>query len=163
SESVTGLTAASITVTNGTKGTLSGSGTTYTLPVTPTAPGAVTFQVTSGAAQDAVGNNNTASATASVTYDSVAPATASVTTPGDGDFNSAAGMPGTFAGIVADDSSGSGLNSLSTTFTLQRNSDNFYWNGSNNWQAGVVNLATTHQATTGGQVATWTSNVTLPT
>ncbi|MCX6872423.1 MAG: M6 family metalloprotease domain-containing protein [Verrucomicrobia bacterium] len=33
SESVTGLTAAEVTVTNGTKGILSGSGTTYTIPV----------------------------------------------------------------------------------------------------------------------------------
>ena len=68
SESVTGLAASSIAVTNGTKGALSGSGTTYTLPVTPVSQGSVTCQVTAEAAQDAAGNNNTASNTASVTY-----------------------------------------------------------------------------------------------
>jgi hypothetical protein len=68
SQSVTGLTTGGITVTNGSKGTLSGSGANYTLPVTPTAQGAVTCQVNAG-----VANGNTASNTASVTYDSVAP------------------------------------------------------------------------------------------
>ena len=68
SQSVTGLTTGGITVTNGTMGTLSGSGAYYTLPVTPTAQGAVTCQVNAG-----VANGNTASNTASVIYDSVAP------------------------------------------------------------------------------------------
>jgi uncharacterized protein (DUF2141 family) len=68
SEPVTGLTAAGITVSNGTKGTLSGSGTTYTLNVTATANGPVTVQVSAGAAQDAAGNPNPASSTLSVTY-----------------------------------------------------------------------------------------------
>ena len=71
SESVTGLTAAEINVTNGTKGTLTGSGTTYTLPVTPSGQGAVLCQVTAGAAQDGAGNGNTISNNASVTFDSV--------------------------------------------------------------------------------------------
>jgi len=73
SESVSGLTSAGITVTNGSKGTLSGSGTTYTLPVTPSGQGAVTCQVGAAAAHDAANNNNTASNNASVTYDSVGP------------------------------------------------------------------------------------------
>src|SRR5207248_199083 len=81
SEPVSGLTAAGITVTNGTKGTLSGSGTTYTIPITPSAQGAVTLAVNAGAAQDAATNNSTVSNTASVTYDSVAP-TVSVTPSG---------------------------------------------------------------------------------
>ena len=79
SKSVTGLTVAGITVTNGTKGTLSGSGTTYTIPVTPTAQGAVTCQVIAGAAHDAAGNNNTASNTATVTYDTIVPTVSNVT------------------------------------------------------------------------------------
>ena len=74
SESVTGLTAADITVVNGTKGALSGSGAgPYTMPVTPTAQGAVTCQVNAGAAQDAAGNSNATSNLLSITYDSVAP------------------------------------------------------------------------------------------
>jgi hypothetical protein len=80
-ESVTGLTAAGITVTNGTKGALSGSGSgPYTLPVTPTADGAVTCQVTAGAAQDAAGNGNTISNNLSITSDRTAPS-ATVTGP----------------------------------------------------------------------------------
>jgi Bacterial Ig-like domain (group 3)/Bacterial Ig-like domain/IPT/TIG domain len=67
-EAVTGLTAAGLTVTNGTRGVLSGSGTTYTITVTATAAGAVTVQVPAGAAQDLAGNPNAASNTLSVTY-----------------------------------------------------------------------------------------------
>ena len=68
SKPVTGLTAANIVVTNGTKGTLSGSGTTYTLNVTATAGGAVTIRVNASAAQDGAGNPNVASNTLTVTY-----------------------------------------------------------------------------------------------
>ncbi len=82
SESVTGLSAAGITVTNGTKGTLLGSGTTYTIPVTPSASGVtVTLQVNANAAQDVFGNENTASNTASVSYSTTAP-TVNVTPSG---------------------------------------------------------------------------------
>src|SRR5439155_423711 len=67
-----------------------------------------------------------------------------------------------FSGSVADNTGGVGLSANSTTFTLQRSSDGFYWTGSA-WQATAVNLATTHTATTGSTSATWTDNVTLPT
>ncbi len=61
-EPVTGLTESGITVTNGAKGVLAGSGAgPYTLPVTPAVDGPVTCQVNAGAAQDAAGNGNTAS------------------------------------------------------------------------------------------------------
>jgi autotransporter-associated beta strand protein len=73
SEPVTGLTASGVTVSNGTKGTLAGSGTTYTLPVTPSGQGTVTCKVNASAAKDAAGNNCTASSIASMTYDSIAP------------------------------------------------------------------------------------------
>jgi hypothetical protein len=69
SEQVTGLTASGITVTNGTKGTLSGSGAVYTIQVTPTARGVVTCMVNAGSAQDPSLNNNAVSNTASVTFD----------------------------------------------------------------------------------------------
>ncbi len=71
SEQVTGLTTAGITVTNGSKGALSGSGAVYTIPVTPTGQGAVTCLVSAGAAQDPSLNNNTVSNAASVNYDSL--------------------------------------------------------------------------------------------
>src|SRR5207247_793056 len=75
-EAVTGVSASGFTVTGGTVGTVTGSGTTYTLPVTPTAQGAVTAQVTAGAAQNSCGSGNTISNTASVIYDTTAPTVA---------------------------------------------------------------------------------------
>jgi hypothetical protein len=75
SESVTGFTAAGVTVTNGTvtAGSFSGSGASYSFTVTPTGQGAVTVNVGAGVAQDAATNPNTASNTVSVTFDSIAP------------------------------------------------------------------------------------------
>ncbi len=70
---MTGLTVGGITVCNGTKGALSGSGTTYTLPVTPTAAGAVTCQVNAAVASDAATNANIVSNTASVTFTVTSP------------------------------------------------------------------------------------------
>jgi hypothetical protein len=61
SETVTGFTADDVTVTNGTKGTFSGSGTTYTLVVTPDLGTAVSISVGADAAEDDAGNGNTAS------------------------------------------------------------------------------------------------------
>jgi len=68
SEPVSGLTAAAITVTNGTKGALAGGPTVYTIPVTPSAAGTVTCLVPAGSAADPAGNPNSASNLASVTY-----------------------------------------------------------------------------------------------
>src|SRR5439155_488841 len=70
-------------------------------------------------------------------------------------------VPAGFSGNAAEGNGGAGLNANSTTFTLQRSSDNFYWTGSV-WQAGVFNLATSHSATTGNTIAVWTSNATMP-
>ena len=74
SEAVTGFTAGDITVTNGTVDTLSGSGSTYTLLVTPTAQGAVKVDIAAGIAIDSAGNSNTAAAQLSRTFDTVSPA-----------------------------------------------------------------------------------------
>jgi len=111
-------------------------------------------------ANDKVGNTFTGSAV-SFTLQNVAPATASVTTPADGSLYRAATVPAGFSGNAAEGNGGAGMNANSTTFTLQRSADNFYWAGSA-WQAGVVNLATSHSATTGNTVAVWTSSATLP-
>jgi uncharacterized repeat protein (TIGR02543 family) len=75
SEAVTGFTESGITVGNGTvaSGSLSGSGTTYTVNITPTADGAITVDVPADAAQDAAGNTNTAAAQLSRTYDTQPP------------------------------------------------------------------------------------------
>ena len=73
SKSMTGFTIGDITVSNGTASNFSGSGTTYTADITPNAQGAVTVDVAANAAQDAVGNNNTAATQLSRTYDTTAP------------------------------------------------------------------------------------------
>ncbi|QKG53179.1 beta strand repeat-containing protein [Hymenobacter sp. BRD67] len=69
SENVTGFVAGDVTVSNGSVGTVSGSGTTYTFNVTPTTAGLVTVNVPANVAQDAAGNGNTAApSTYSITY-----------------------------------------------------------------------------------------------
>src|SRR5207253_1219925 len=110
---------------------------------------------------DSVGNTATSTAV-TFTLDSTAPTTASVTTPANGSAFRTATVPASFSGSAADNNGGVGLNANSTTFTLQRSSDSFYWTGSA-WQAGAANLATTHSATTSNTAATWTSSATLPT
>ncbi len=78
---VTGLSPSGFTVTNGTVGTVSGSGASYTVSVTPSGQGAVTLQANAGAAQNASfpAQSNTLSNTASITYDTVAPTVSSLT------------------------------------------------------------------------------------
>ncbi|MEJ5275468.1 MAG: Ig-like domain-containing protein [Thermogemmata sp.] len=73
SENVTGFTAGDITVTNGTVQNFSGSGSTYTFEVVPTSNGTVTVSIAANVAQDAAGNNNTASNTVTLTSDRSAP------------------------------------------------------------------------------------------
>ncbi|QSX30230.1 tandem-95 repeat protein [Shewanella cyperi] len=73
SESSTDFEASDITVSNGAKGTLSGSGTSYTLPVTPSADGTVTVDVAGGVFTDAAGNNNTAATQFSIAADVTGP------------------------------------------------------------------------------------------
>lgn len=73
SETVTGLNTSSISVTNGTKGTLTGSGSKYQIPVTPTGALPVTVSLSAGAAQDAAGNMSPAASASAVTYDPASP------------------------------------------------------------------------------------------
>ncbi len=68
SEPVFNLSDVDFTVTNGTAGTLMGSGSSFTLSVTPTDPGAVTVRLAADAANDLAGNGNLASNTVSVNY-----------------------------------------------------------------------------------------------
>jgi uncharacterized repeat protein (TIGR02543 family) len=89
SEAVTGFELTYLTVGNGTAGGLTGSGTTYTVNVTPTTDGLVTVDIGTGAAQDAAGNNSTAAAQFSITSDRTAP-TVSITSTLSGPTN--AGM-----------------------------------------------------------------------
>src|SRR5438093_11071856 len=127
--------------------------------VTSSTAGAITLTASYGGDS----NFNSSSGTASHQVNAnVTPSTATVTTPADGSMYRAATVPASFSGSAADGTGGSGLNANSTTLTLQRNADNFYWTGTA-WQAGAFNLATTHSATTGTTVAAWTSSATLPT
>ena len=72
SEPVAGFEASDLTVSNG-SASLSGSGSSYTAMITPSASGQVTVDVASAAAHDAAGNDNTAAAQYSVAADLVAP------------------------------------------------------------------------------------------
>jgi hypothetical protein len=79
SNTVTGFDASKITVSNGTLGTVSGSGNSYSVSVTPSGQGVVTVDILAGVVIDAVGNGNIAG-TLSRTYDNVAP-TVAITSP----------------------------------------------------------------------------------
>ena len=68
SETVTGFVVGDISLTNATASAFTGSGTTYTALITPTADGAVTVDVAAGVAQDSAGNGNTAATQATSTY-----------------------------------------------------------------------------------------------
>ena len=87
SEKVTGFDASKITVTNGTKGAFSGSGSFYTLTVTPSAAaqGNITINVITTGVTDQAGNQATAPAQYTQTFDTLtagasAPAYAARTT-----------------------------------------------------------------------------------
>ncbi len=85
SEAVSGLTVDEITVTGGTKGTLTAvSSTVYKLDVTPAADtdtGTITVKVSSNVVTDAAGNGNTEATQATQSYDTKAP-----TAPGKPDL-----------------------------------------------------------------------------
>ncbi|MCJ8311248.1 MAG: Ig-like domain-containing protein, partial [Hyphomicrobiales bacterium] len=68
SESVTGFTQGDLTVTNGAVTGFEGSGTTYSITVTPTETGPVTLQVPADVAVDGADNGNLASQVVSLDY-----------------------------------------------------------------------------------------------
>ena len=75
SEPVTGFTASSVSVTNGTvTGSITNVGNAYSFSVTPTASGTVTVSVLANAAQDAAGNGNLAASPLSIVYNLPTPA-----------------------------------------------------------------------------------------
>ena len=82
SEMVSGFVSGDVSITNGSAGTFTPvDGDTFTLEVTPAAPGTVTVSIAAGVAQDAAGNDNT-SGSASVAR----PGPAEVTLPGGGTY-----------------------------------------------------------------------------
>ncbi|MEG4035047.1 DUF4347 domain-containing protein, partial [Microcoleus sp. S36b_A4] len=80
SENVTGFIASDVTLTNSTISNFTGSGTTYTFTVTPTATGNVTVDIPAATAIDTVGNNNTAATQLTRTADITAPTVALTST-----------------------------------------------------------------------------------
>ena len=75
SEATSDFVKADISVTGGSLGDLSGSGTTYTATFTPSGVGATTIDVDSGTFTNAAGNNNTAATQFNWTYDTTAACT----------------------------------------------------------------------------------------
>jgi hypothetical protein len=106
SEAVTGFTAGDITVTNGTVQNFSGSGTTYTFEVVPTADGVVTVSIAANVAQDAAGNGNTASNTINITSDRTAPSVNLTTTAGTSTSTNPIPFTATFSEAVTDFTAG---------------------------------------------------------
>jgi alpha-tubulin suppressor-like RCC1 family protein len=72
SESVTGFVVGDISVTNGSAGSFSGSGSVYTFTITAASAGTVSISLGASIASDAAGNNNTASNVMNFTFSSSA-------------------------------------------------------------------------------------------
>ena len=76
SEDVTGFDVSDIVASNATLSAFAGSGSTYTVLVTPSADGAVALNVAGAVAVDVANNSNTAAAELAVTYDATVPTVA---------------------------------------------------------------------------------------
>ncbi len=81
SEAIGGLSLSDLVIGNGTASNLTGSGSSYSFDVAPTADGAVTIDLGASTVTDIAGNNNTAAATLSIDSDRTAPASPSVEAP----------------------------------------------------------------------------------
>src|SRR5207237_787909 len=126
SEPVTGFSLAGVSVGNGAKSALSGSGTTYTFTVTPTSGGSVTVDLAPGSASDVAGNANNAAPQLTRTYDATPPSVA-LSSGASNPTNAAFTVTATFAEPVsgfslADVSVGNGaessLSGSGTTYTF---------------------------------------------
>ncbi|MDP6584664.1 MAG: Ig-like domain-containing protein, partial [Anaerolineales bacterium] len=80
SESVTGFEDSDVTVINGTVSSISGSGTTYTVNITPTADGTVSVQIPGSIATDSGGEHNSSSNLLQIEYMGSAPGAAITST-----------------------------------------------------------------------------------
>ncbi|WP_462159416.1 Ig-like domain-containing protein [Pseudoalteromonas sp. GB56] len=104
SEAVTGVSAASITITNGAISNFASSGNTYTFTVTPQADGTVSMQLPAGTASDSAGNVN-ALVDSSIDVDLTAPTLSIVlpTTVQAGAFSAEFNFSESVQGFVAAD------------------------------------------------------------
>ncbi|MDN4163330.1 beta strand repeat-containing protein [Nocardioides abyssi] len=126
SESVTGFAVSDLVVTGGTASGFSGSGTTYSLTLTPATDGPVTVAVPALAANDAAGNGNAPSAVLSRTADLTRPTVTltAPTGPVNGPFSVDITVSETVTDLVAGDftvtrGTLSGLTGSGTTYRIQ--------------------------------------------
>src|SRR5204862_2381935 len=126
SESVTGFSLADVSVGNGAKSSLSGSGTTYTFTVSPAADGAVTVDIPAGGASDTAGNTNAAATPLTRTYDTTRPSVA-LSSSSSNPTNAAFTVTATFsepvtgfslAGVSVGNGAKSALSGSDTTYTF---------------------------------------------
>ena len=126
SESVTGFDASDLAIGNGTASTFSGSGTTYSFTVTPTADGTVTVDVAAGSASDAAGNGNTVASRLSRTADVTRP-TLALSSAAGSTINTALTVTATFSesvtgfdvsDVTVGDGTVSSLTGSGTTYTF---------------------------------------------
>ena len=106
SESVTGFAAGDLSLTNATASEFAGSGASYSVTITPAADGAVSVGVPANVAQDAAGNQNTASNTLSRQADTVRPDVTLASASGDptnGAFSVTATFTKPVTGLVVGD------------------------------------------------------------
>ena len=123
SENVSGFTIGDIVAGNASVSAFSTtSSSVYTALITPTTDGAVTLDVAGAAAQDGVGNNNTAATQLSVTYDATAPtvaisgASGSINAPFTATFTFSENVTGfTIGDIVAGNASVSAFSATSAS------------------------------------------------
>jgi hypothetical protein len=130
SEVVTGLELSEIIVENGTASNLQGSGTTYTVDVSPAADGVVNVSVIADAAFDLAGNGNLAAGPGTTQSDKTAPSVAvndSSSAAITGTSADASGVTGVEISIFNGTFfwSGSAFDSATEVFHATTSSDNF--------------------------------------
>ena len=103
SEAVTGFDVSDITVSNGSAGNFSGSGTTYTADITPDADGTITVDIAADAAIDVAGNGNTAAAQLSIVSDTLAPTGTSISINGGDTYTNSTSVTLTLSATGASD------------------------------------------------------------
>lgn len=107
-EVVTGLSSSDFVVTNGAASNVSGSGSNYTVTITPSAVGQVTVSLPANSVSDAAGNGNSVSTTLSRTYGTTAGYTISGVYQVDGH-----GVPNVVVYLFANDNAENSINTIS--------------------------------------------------
>jgi hypothetical protein len=125
-EPVTGLQSGAIVVSNGVAGPVSGSGTTYMLPVTPSYQGAVSCQVPGGVALDAASNGNVESNQLNVIYDPISPAVTLESSSPD-PTNAAIAVTAAFSEKTTDFAVGDIVRTNATVTAFGGNGISYFW------------------------------------